>query len=272
MGCCGKTLHTLILVTASSLYLLLGLILVVGSASTFFTDYGKIITPMYAASSLGGGLVILGVSVIGFKAACSRKKNLLGTFMVLDIVLLIVAIVSSALMFEYEHVLDIAAESNLNDDVAHGIATLSKVRTDVIKKIANNAWTACDGQTVYNSGTFTFSCNATQVGTTPAICVVRPAASPATMCFSSYRPPSLPPCCATRPTGHMLLVSAATPCHHALLSRLAAMCRPTCHHVPPHLPPRPAAMWSRPSTSPHPDGVLSSPSWARTSTAASLPA
>jgi len=165
MGCCAKTLHTLILLITSTLYLLLGLAIVIGSAATFFTKYGDIITPLYAASSLGGGLVILGVSVIGFKAACSRKKCMLGTFMVLDVLILVGAVASSALMFEYERVLNIAAESNLDDDVTHGIATLSKARANVVRTVVDNAFEACDGKTTYNAGppgVFEFTCQDTQ--------------------------------------------------------------------------------------------------------------
>lgn len=197
-----KTLHMTVLLFASSLYLVIGGAIIIGSAATFFTKYGKILTPFYAGLTLSGGAVIFLMSIVGFMAACKeRKKCYLTLFMLFDFLLLIMTVVAAAMFFHYEWVLHEAAKVDMDGDVRSGLATLDSVSTKAVKTVVDNAFAACDGRTTYATGTYTFDCQDTQfsfLGENVNMCLLSPSATNATAgsgfyeCYDTTNWPSTP--------------------------------------------------------------------------------
>jgi len=160
MGICS-TFHATILIIAATIYLTLGLAITAASAATFFTPYGKIFTPIYAGSGIGGGVLILIVAIIGYIAACKRGKCSLGLYMFFDLLIIVLIIIAVILMFRYEDVLNLATQANLDDEVKGGLAALSDAETTVVRDVVTKSFSACAGNTTYNATDemYSFACS-----------------------------------------------------------------------------------------------------------------
>merc|ERR1719498_294547 len=117
MKCCS-TLTNVIVGVSAVIYLILGVVIAGVSASTFFTPYGEIITGVYAASGIGGGVAIFLISVVGFCVACSKRGTcLLSLFTLLTLIITLMIIIALVLMFDYESVLRSASSMGASGGV-----------------------------------------------------------------------------------------------------------------------------------------------------------
>ena len=136
-GLC-RGLNAFILFLAATLYLILGLALIAAAAATFFTSYGEIFAPLYAGSSIGVGVAIVLVAIVGYCAACRQKACWLGIFMFFDLIVIVVIIAVSVLMFRYEDVLKVAGDVGIQGDVNSGLDALNKFETQTIRNVVQN--------------------------------------------------------------------------------------------------------------------------------------
>lgn len=148
---CSECLTNSFLNLSATVYLILGIAIIGVAGSTFFTEYGKILTPMYAGAFLGGGVVLFVLAVIGYLAACRKRDKhtgvqgarcLLWIFTVLTFLMFVVSIIGVIFMFDYEKILAGAAKANVDLDAA--TESLSDTSTTVIKDVTTNAFDACD--------------------------------------------------------------------------------------------------------------------------------
>jgi len=160
-GLC-RGLNAFVLFLAATLYLILGLALVAAAAATFFTSYGEIFTPLYAGSSIGVGVGIVLVAIVGYCAACRQKACWPGIFMFFDLIVIVVIVAVSVLMFRYEEVLKVAGDVGIESNVNSGLSALNKFETQTIRNVVQNTFGACNGTTTLNETLspprFDFSC------------------------------------------------------------------------------------------------------------------
>lgn len=176
MHCFVKGLADTILGVASTVYLLLGLIIIAGGLASFVTPQGKAIVPgIYAAGGLVVGFLVFLLAIAGYAAICAKKwyRCFLGTFMAFDLVILVACVAIAAVMFSFEQSMDLAAKANVNGVVTAADSAAMKAVKDMVISTLN----ACDGTAVPRQGVasrFTFSCSAAGfsfIGTAVNMCL-----------------------------------------------------------------------------------------------------
>lgn len=168
--CCRACMSNAVLGTCASLYVIIGVAIAATAGAAFFTPLGQIITPVYAACTMGGGIAIFIIGCIGLCAACDSQQRvcLLHLFTLLTLSMVVLSVVLAIIMFEYEAMLEAASAAGgevIKDDVAEGVAdatvAVSASSADVIRTMATNAFYAC-GATVNateETARYTFRCS-----------------------------------------------------------------------------------------------------------------
>jgi hypothetical protein len=170
MGRCCAHLSNTLIVVASTIYLLLGLITIGVAASTFFTAYGQILTPVYAGSFTGGGASLFIIAVIGFTVA--NNKKIQGTrvqgglrplwiFTFLTFFMMVFTVVTLCIMFNYEQVLGIAAQANVVGSTTTAVEAIGTHGTTFVKTLSVNMCSACSPSVNTTSANYdyTFACS-----------------------------------------------------------------------------------------------------------------
>lgn len=155
---------------SATLYLIIGIAIVAAAASTFFTPYGKILTPMYAGVFLGGGCALFLIAVVGYVAACRKRSErsglqgarcLLWIFTILTFLMFVLSIVAVIFMFDYEKILHGAAKVSVDETTE----TIGDTSTEIVKNIATQAFDGCEADVTVPSPAeptvFQFHCNNT---------------------------------------------------------------------------------------------------------------
>lgn len=150
MGCAKACAHCLslgFLGLSGVVYFLLGLSLTAAATATFFTPAGEIITPAFGGITLGGGLLILLVGVIGLLATCKRGVCWLWLFTMWTFLLLVLAVVGAVFMFQYEDLLHEASRVNAEGGVIGATDAVSATATKAVRELTHNAVKACNATT-----------------------------------------------------------------------------------------------------------------------------
>lgn len=87
----GKCGANTLLGVAATIFLLIGLGMIAGSVSVFFTFVKDLVSPFVAASGIGIGVAISLIALMGFMGICKRtnKKFWIGSFMLFDLIVLL---------------------------------------------------------------------------------------------------------------------------------------------------------------------------------------
>ncbi len=72
---CLNGISNFILFLCATIYVLIGLSVMVAAGATFFTFAKAFVPPLYAGSAIAIGAVIFVVGIFGYAAMCSKRKR-----------------------------------------------------------------------------------------------------------------------------------------------------------------------------------------------------
>lgn len=140
-GCLARGVSSIFINVCSSIYLLIGLIVIVAGFVSFLTPQGKaIITTLYAGGALATGFFILVVGILGFASQCSKKwyKAFLTAYMLFTVALITACGILGAFAFNFEDSMSLA----------EGITGASQPSATVLKNVGpmvRRTVNACEG-------------------------------------------------------------------------------------------------------------------------------
>ena len=175
-GCCANATVGV----SATLYLTIGILMALISGATLFTPFLQIVTPLYAASGVAGGIIMIVIAIIGLIAACDEKKRvgLLWLFTLLTLAMVCATIFVTVVMFEYEALLAAASRAGVqaeaaqaSTDINDAAMLISVQSTSAIRTVASNAFRACNASVSMASvsGEYHFACGNTYFSETAAI-------------------------------------------------------------------------------------------------------
>ena len=165
MGCKSCMANSVIM-TCATIYLILGIVVMAAAGATFFTEYGKIIPPLYAGAMMGGGAVLVFLATLGYCAGCKSRDEDTGRqtgrvylffFTLLTFIMFVLTIAGIAYMFAYENILHTAANANVDINAVEN--AVGDFGTTTLKTLATSTFVACDANvTMATASTFAFTC------------------------------------------------------------------------------------------------------------------